>query len=176
VAFVDVTVIEPVVVARGVHSLAASLALTATGVNLDCHALTDIVLIDSGAERHDRAHVLMAGSEILIEWHAALDHGRRAMIDDLKVRRADCDRVDAYQHFCFLWHRDRLFRNGELTGITQHPSTLAIGNGKFVVIGFYTGRCVHDSSKKLCQIGRSINWRRLVVASLARRIQQRAHA
>lgn len=66
VALVHVTVVLAVVVARGVHALAAALALAAAGVDLDGHALADLVLVDAMAERHDRAHVLMAGVKPLL--------------------------------------------------------------------------------------------------------------
>ncbi len=73
VALVDVAVVEPVVVAGGVHALAAALALAAAGMDLDGHALADLVLVDARPERDDRAHVFMAGREVLVVRHAALD-------------------------------------------------------------------------------------------------------
>src|SRR6516164_7272384 len=39
VTFIDVAVVEPIVVTGGVHALAAALALAAAGMNLDGHAL-----------------------------------------------------------------------------------------------------------------------------------------
>ena len=51
VALVDVAVIEPVVVAGGVHALAAALALAAAGVDLHRDALADLVFVDAGPER-----------------------------------------------------------------------------------------------------------------------------
>src|SRR5262249_30489659 len=45
VALVHVAVVEAVVVARGVHALAAALALAAAGVNLHRHALADGVFV-----------------------------------------------------------------------------------------------------------------------------------
>ena len=109
-ALVDIAVIEPVVEARGVHALAAALALAAAGVDLDGDALADFVLVDAGAERDDGAHIFVAGREILVERHAALDQGRRAVIDDFKIGRADRDRVDANQHLGAFRHRHRLMR------------------------------------------------------------------
>ncbi len=67
VALVDVTVVLAVIVARGVHALAAALALAATGMDLHRHPLADLVFVDAGAERHDGSHVFMAGGEVLVE-------------------------------------------------------------------------------------------------------------
>src|SRR5262249_36560595 len=59
VAFVDVAVIEPVVVTGGVHALAAALALAAAGMNLDGHALADAVFVDAWPERDHGAHIFV---------------------------------------------------------------------------------------------------------------------
>src|SRR5262245_11832804 len=61
VTFVDVAVVEAVVVTGGVHALAAALALAAAGMNLDGHALADPVFVDARAERDHRAHIFVAG-------------------------------------------------------------------------------------------------------------------
>ena len=53
--------------AGGVHALAASLALAAAGMNLDRNPLTDVVLVNTGPERHDRAHVFVTGREVFVE-------------------------------------------------------------------------------------------------------------
>src|SRR5215468_9185658 len=117
VAFVDVAVIEPVVVTGGVHALAAALALAAAGMNLDGHALADAVFVDARPERDHGAHVFVPGGEVLVVRHAAPDRRRRPVIDDLEVGRADRDRVDAHQHLGLLRHRDRLLRQRKLAGI-----------------------------------------------------------
>src|SRR5262252_2771750 len=108
VAFVDVAVVEPVVVTGGVHALAAALALATAGMNLDGHALADPVFVDARAERHHRAHIFVSGSEVLVVRHAAKDQRRRPVIDDLEIGRADRDRVDAHQYLGLLRHRYRL--------------------------------------------------------------------
>src|SRR5262249_31045890 len=90
VTFVNVAVIEAVVVTGGVHALAASFALSEAGVNLNRHTLSDFVLIDAGSERHACAHVFMAGREILIERQTALDRGGRTAVDNFKIGSADC--------------------------------------------------------------------------------------
>ena len=130
VALVDVAVVEAVVVARGVHALAAALALAAAGMDLHGDALADAVLIDAGPERHDRAHIFVAGREVLVERHAAQDRCRRAMIDDFQVGRADRHRVDTHQHLGALGHRNRLFGELELAGIAQHPRLHLIRDGE----------------------------------------------
>jgi hypothetical protein len=72
-ALVNITIIETVVVAGGIHTFAATLALPAAGMNLDRHARADFVFIDARPERDDGAHVFMTGREIFIEWQAALN-------------------------------------------------------------------------------------------------------
>ena len=146
-ALVDVAVIEAVVVAGGVHALAATLALAAAGVDFDRHARADLVFVDARSERHHRAHVFMAGREVLVERQAALNRGRRAVIDDLEIGGADRDCVDAHQHFRLLRHRHRLLPDAELARIAEHPGVHAVGNRKFVVVGLHARRCVHFSSK-----------------------------
>ena len=108
VALVHVAVVETVVVAGGVHALAAALALAATGMEFDRHARTDFVFVDTGPERDHRPHVFMAGREVLVERQAALDRRRRAVIDNLKISGADCHRVDAHQHLRLFRYRHRL--------------------------------------------------------------------
>ena len=112
VTLVDVAVVQSVVVAGRVHALAATLALAAAGMNLHRDALADPVLVDAGPERHHRAHVFVAGREVLVEGVPALNGGRRAVIDDLEIGGADRHRVDAHQHLGLLRHRHRLFREG----------------------------------------------------------------
>ena len=73
VALVDVAVVEAVIVAGGVHALAAALALAAAGMDFDGDALADRKLVDAGSERDDRAHIFVAGREILVERLAAQD-------------------------------------------------------------------------------------------------------
>ncbi len=59
--------------ARCVHAFAASLALAAAGVDLDRDALTDLVFVNAGAERHHRAHIFVAGREVLVKRQAAFN-------------------------------------------------------------------------------------------------------
>src|SRR5581483_3469144 len=113
-ALVDVAVIETVVVAGGVHSLTAAFALAAAGVDLDRDPLADPVLVDTGTERHHRAHIFVTGREVLVERQAALNRCRRPVIDDLEVGRADRDRVDANKDFCLFRNRYGLVRDAEL--------------------------------------------------------------
>ena len=127
-ALVDVAVVQAVVVAGGVHALAAALALAAAGVDFHRDALADLVFVDAGAERHHGAHVFVAGREVLVERHAALDRGRRTVIDDLEIGRADRHRVDAHQHLGPLRHRHRLVLERELAGIAEHPGLHGVRN------------------------------------------------
>src|SRR5581483_4785748 len=98
----------PIIEAGRVHALTASLALAATCMNFHRHALPDVELIDTGAERGNGSHVLVARCEVLVERETALDMGGRAGVDDLKIGGADRHSVDADQHFRSLWHRGRL--------------------------------------------------------------------
>src|SRR6516225_5431633 len=68
-------------------------------MNFDGHALTDFVLVDARPERDHRAHIFVAGSEILVERFATLDESRRTVIDDFKIGGADRHRIDPHQHF-----------------------------------------------------------------------------
>ena len=63
----------PIVEARSIHTLTAALALAATGMDFDCDALPNPELVDIGAERRNRSHVLMSRGEVLVERQAALD-------------------------------------------------------------------------------------------------------
>src|SRR5215470_18727538 len=103
-ALINIAVVESVVVAGRVHAFAAPLALSATRMNLDCDARADLVFVDTGSKRDDRAHVLMAGGEVLVERQPTLNRRRRTVIDDLKIGCTDRNRIDTHQYF-------RLFRN-----------------------------------------------------------------
>jgi hypothetical protein len=137
-ALIDIAVIESVVVARGVHARTAALALATAGVNLDRDALADLVLVDARAERHHRAHIFMAGREVLVERHAAQKRCRRPVIDDFEIGGADSDRIDPHQHLGALRHRHRLVGQLEFAGITQHPGLHGVRNGE-IRIGFHAG-------------------------------------
>src|SRR6516225_9973582 len=142
VTFIDVAVVEPIVVTGGVHALAAALALAAAGMNLDGHALADAVFVDARPERDHSAHVFVPGGEVLVVRHAAPDQRRRPVIDDLEVGRADRDRVDAHQHLGLLRHRDRLLPQRKLAGIAEHPRLHGVRDG-IVRAHFYSGWRVH---------------------------------
>ena len=142
VTFVDVAVVEAVVVTGGVHALAAALALAAAGMNLDGHALADPVFVDARAERDHRAHIFVSGSEVLVVRHAAKDQRRRPVIDDLEIGRADRDRVDAHQHLGLLRHRYRLVPEQQLAGIAEHPCLHGVGDG-IIRARLYSGWRVH---------------------------------
>src|SRR6516225_5204281 len=142
VAFVDVAVVEPIVVTGGVHALAAALALAAAGMNLDGHALADAVFVDARPERDHGAHVFVPGGEVLVVRHAAPDQRRRSVIDDLEVGRADRDRVDAHQDLGPLRHRYRLLPQRKLAGIAEHPRLHGVRDG-IVRARFYSGWRVH---------------------------------
>ena len=147
VALVDVAVVEAVVVAGGIHALAAALALAAAGVDLDRHALADLVFVDAGAERHHRAHVLVAGREVLVEGQAALDQGRRAVRDHVEIGGADRDRVDAHQHLGLLRHRHRLVRRVSSPGSPSTQAFMVSGNRE-VLAGLHAGGCIHRVSSR----------------------------
>ena len=94
--------------ARGVHPLATARATTAAGVDLDRDAIAHSVFVYARPELDDRAHELVTGREVLVERQLAFDQRRRAVADDLEVRRADGDGVDPYQDFGQVWVRHRL--------------------------------------------------------------------
>src|SRR5690606_20853855 len=85
-AFVDVAVVQPIIVTRGIHVLAAALALSAARMNLDRDPVTNLEFVNSWAKRHHGAHVLVPRGEVLVEWIATLDKRRWAVIDDFKIR------------------------------------------------------------------------------------------
>jgi hypothetical protein len=89
----------PVVKAGGIHALSAPLALTTSGVDFHADAFVDFELVDTWSERGNRAHIFVAGREILVEGQAALNDRRRAAVNDLKVGCADWNCVDADQNF-----------------------------------------------------------------------------
>src|SRR5262245_42995823 len=154
-AFVDFAIVETIVVTGRVHALAAAFALAAAGMDLDRDPLADIVLIDTGPERHDRAHVFMAGREILVERQPALNRRRRSVIDDLEIRSANRHSVDANKNLRLFRHRHWLIADAELAGFAKYPGALRVRNWKFVVVGLHPSRCVHISSDKnlmLCAI------------------------
>ena len=163
VALVDVAVVEAVVVAGGVHALAAALALAAAGVDLHRDALADPVFVDAGTERHDRAHVFVARREVLVERHAALDRGGRAVPDDLQIGGADRDRVDAHQHLGALRHRHRLVRELQLARIAEHPCLHGVGDGH-VRAGLHAGGRAHLA---LLHLSHAIYPRRSLAANRA---------
>src|SRR5262252_9066231 len=160
VALVHVAVVEPVVVTRGIHALAAALALAAAGMNLDRHALADAVFVDARAERDHGAHIFVPGGEVLVVRHAAPDQRRRPVIDDLEIGRADRDRVDAHQDLGFFRHRYRLLPQRKLAGIAEHPRLHGVRDG---IIGarFYSGWRVHlvplDTSSRASMAARARN-------------------
>ncbi|OIQ67381.1 hypothetical protein GALL_510390 [mine drainage metagenome] len=127
---VDIAIVQTVVVAGRVHPLTAALALSTSRMDLDGDALPDPVFIDAGPQRRNRAHIFMARREILVVGQAALDHRRRTMMDDLKIRCANRNRIDANQNLGPLGHRNGFRCQGQLTGIAQHPGAHRFGNGK----------------------------------------------
>ena len=90
-------------------------------MDFDCDAVTDLELVDSGTEPHDRAHIFMARGETAVERQLAIDHGRHAVLEDLDVRRADRDRIDAYQHLGPAGLGHRLFDKAQLLRAAEHP-------------------------------------------------------
>src|SRR5258708_36443506 len=76
---------------------------------MDFHAdpFANAELVDVRAKSGDRAHIFMARRKVLVEGQTTLNAGRRARMDDLKVSRADRDRIDPDQDFraCRNGHR-----------------------------------------------------------------------
>src|SRR5262249_62175459 len=88
VAFVHLAVIEPVVVAGGVHALAAALALAAAGMDFDGDALVDPVFVDARPERDHGTHIFVSGREVLVVRQTTTNRRRRAMGDGFEIGRA----------------------------------------------------------------------------------------
>jgi hypothetical protein len=120
-----------VVEAGGVHALAASLALAATGMDFHADALADLKFVDVGSQRCDRAHILMTWREILVEWQATQDAGRRSRMDDLKISGADRDRIDSDQNFGACGYGRRLVTQEKLVGPAENPGLHLLGYGQF---------------------------------------------
>ena len=78
VPFVELAVVATVVEARGVHPLAAALAATAAGVDLDRDALANDKFVNRRSEFDNRAHVFVTGREVLVERRLAADNAREA--------------------------------------------------------------------------------------------------
>ena len=116
-------------------------------MNLDGDALADRELIDPRPEPDDRAHVFVAGRQVLVERQSALDHRRRAVIDVVEVGGADGDRVDPQQHLRSGRHRDGLLRQDQLSGIAQHPRLHGFGDREIPARG-HSGRHVHPTLLK----------------------------
>ena len=98
VALVDVAVVQAVVEAGRVHALRQRLHWPQPAWISTVTRSPIGELVDAGAERRHRAHVFVAGRQVLVERQAALDQRRRAVRDDVEVGGADRDRVDAHQH------------------------------------------------------------------------------
>ena len=118
-----------IVEARGVHALAAALALAAAGMDFHADALADRELVDGRSEGHDRAHIFMAGRKVLVEGQAALNARRRSAMDDLKVGGADGNGVDPDQDFCAPRHRGGLVAQQKLVRVSQNPG-FHLGRGR----------------------------------------------
>jgi hypothetical protein len=54
-------------------------------VDFHADAFVDFELVDTWSERGNRAHIFVAGREILVEGQAALNDRRRTAVNDLKV-------------------------------------------------------------------------------------------
>ena len=96
VAFVHVAIVLAVIVARGVHAGAATLALAATRMDFDGNPIANAVLIDSRSKSNNRAHVFMARGKILIERQATFDRRGRALVDNFEIRSANRDCVNPH--------------------------------------------------------------------------------
>jgi len=99
-------------------------------MNFHRDALADTIFVDAGAERHDRAHIFVAGREILVKWLAALDQSRRAVIDDFEIGGAYRYCIDAHQDFGALGRRDGLLGELKLAGIAENPGFHSVGDRK----------------------------------------------
>ncbi|WP_246799775.1 hypothetical protein [Bradyrhizobium sp. CCBAU 51753] len=66
-------------------------------------------------------------------------------MNDLEIRRADCDRVNPDQNLGSRWDRRRLLAQEKLIGIAKHPGLHQIGNGK-VGRCFDAGGLIHGRS------------------------------
>jgi hypothetical protein len=107
--------------------------------------LADPVFVDAGAERNDRAHIFVAGREVLVERHGALDQRRRSVIDDLEIGGADRNRIDAEQNFRMSGRRNWLHRKLKLAGAAQNPRFHRCRNRK-IRVRFHAGSVIHATA------------------------------
>jgi hypothetical protein len=120
-----------VVEARGVHALAASLALAATRMDFHTDAFANLELIDVRSESDYRAHIFVTGRKILVEGQSAFDTRRRAAMDDLKISRTDGDGVDADQNFGSPRNRSGFVAQEKLVRVAQNPGFHLLRDRKF---------------------------------------------
>jgi hypothetical protein len=72
-------------------------------MNFDSNTISDFILVYACSELSHRAHVLMAGCEILIEGKAALNPRGEPFGDNLYVRSANGNSVNPHQDLCGTW-------------------------------------------------------------------------
>src|SRR4029078_6362065 len=125
-AFLRLSIVQ----ARGIHALAAALALAAAGVDLYADPFADLELVDVRAERRDGAHIFVPRREILVEGQPALNARRRTRMDDLKVGCTDRHRIDPDQDFRAGGNGYRLIAQRQLIRIAQYPGLHPIGDRK----------------------------------------------
>src|SRR6516162_9169846 len=74
-----------------------------------------------GPSATTRAHIFVAGREVLVERQATLDQRRRAVVDDFQVGGTDRDRIDTQEDFSPLGRWDRLLCKLEFAWVTEDP-------------------------------------------------------
>ena len=142
---VSLAVVEPVVVARGIHAHATTLALTAACVNFDRDPVADLELVNTRPQGCDRAHVFVARREVLVERRTPLEHGRRAISNDLEISRADCDGIDPHQGFGPPRHGNNLVDKFQLVGVSQYPGLHMLRHWHRIRV-FHTVGVAHDDA------------------------------
>src|SRR5579859_1310432 len=101
-------------------------------MNFDGDAVAGQELIDGWTKLHHCAHIFVARGIALVERKLALDHCGQSMLDDLEIRRADGDSIDAHQNLGGTWFRDRLLDQSQLFGATKCPGLHGPGDGIIV--------------------------------------------
>jgi hypothetical protein len=84
--------------------------------------------VGARTQRGHGSHVFVAGGEALAERHAAFNHRRWAVVDDLQVGCINRYGIDPHQHLGASRHRSRFFAKIQFAGIAQNPGLHRVGD------------------------------------------------
>ena len=120
--FVNVAVVFAIVVAGRVHPCAAALTLTTARMNFYGHAFTNLIVIHTGAQGHNSAHVLVSRRKVLVEGIAAVNLSRRTMINDFQVSSTNGNCINPNENFRLFRHRHIFFFERYFARASKDPS------------------------------------------------------